>query len=60
MATSRSAVVTKLVAVNDQIVDSFTATSVKVLAEAPNMAVASIFQSQAHSLGIVYANAAAA
>lgn len=50
---------TQPVTVNDQIVDSVTATSVKVLAESPSMAMGSIFQSQAHSLGIVYANAAA-
>ncbi|ALN85230.1 killing trait family protein [Lysobacter capsici] len=52
MAASRSAVATKPVAVNDQVVDSLTIVSAKLLAESPSMALGSIFQSQAHSLGI--------
>jgi hypothetical protein len=58
MAISRSAVATKPVTVNDKVVDSvtITITSVKALVDAPSMALGSIFQRQAHSLGIVHAN----
>lgn len=56
MLIFRSAVATKPVTINDKVVDSVTITSGKVLVEAPSMALGSIFQRQAHSLGIVHAN----
>lgn len=47
-------------AVNDQITDSVTQANVKVLGDAPAMAMGSIFQSLAHSTGILYENAVGA
>jgi len=44
-------------AVNDQITDSVTQANVKVTGEAPAMALASLYQSMAQSLGIAFANA---
>ncbi|ARJ67660.1 RebB like protein [Magnetospirillum sp. ME-1] len=46
--------------VNPQITDAVTQTNVKVLGEAPAMAMASIYQSMAHSTGLMYQNAVAA
>ncbi len=43
--------------VNGQITDAVTQTNVKVVAEAPAMAMGAIFQSLAHSTGILYENA---
>lgn len=43
--------------VNDQITDSVTQANVKVLGDAPAMAMGAIFQSLAHSTGILYENA---
>lgn len=47
-------------AVNDQITDAVTQTNVKVIGEAPAMAMGTIYQSMAHSSGILFANAVAA
>ena len=47
-------------AVNDQITDAVTQSNVKVLGEAPTMAMGAIYQSLAHSTGILYENATAA
>ena len=44
-------------AVNGQITDAVTQTNVKVLGDAPAMAMGTIFQSLAHSTGILYENA---
>ncbi len=44
-------------AVNGQITDAVTQTNVKVLGDAPAMAMGTIFQSVAHSTGILYENA---
>lgn len=44
-------------AVNDQITDAITQTNVKVLGEAPAFAMGSIYQSMAHSTGILFENA---
>ncbi|MGO1119702.1 RebB family R body protein [Rhodovibrionaceae bacterium A322] len=44
-------------AVNDQITDSVTQANVKVLGDAPAMSMGSIYQSLAHSTGILYENA---
>ncbi|OQS30743.1 RebB family R body protein [Chromobacterium violaceum] len=44
-------------AVNDQITDAVTQTNVKVLAEAPAMAMGSLFQTASHSTGILFENA---
>jgi hypothetical protein len=44
-------------AVNGQITDAVTQTNVKVVGEAPAMAMGAIFQSLAHSTGILYENA---
>jgi hypothetical protein len=43
--------------VNGQITDAVTQANVKVLGDAPAMAMGSIFQSLAHSTGILYENA---
>ncbi|MCK9397217.1 MAG: RebB family R body protein [Methylobacter sp.] len=47
-------------AVNDQITDAVTQTNVKVLGDAPAMAMGAIYQSLAHSTGILYQNATSA
>jgi hypothetical protein len=46
--------------VNGQITDAVTQQSVQVLASAPAMAMGSIYQSSAHSIGILYQNSVAA
>jgi hypothetical protein len=46
--------------VNGQITDAVTQANVKVLGDAPAMALAAIFQSLAHSTGILYENATSA
>lgn len=46
--------------VNGQITDAVTQTNVKVLGEAPAMAMGAIYQSLAHSTGILYENATSA
>jgi hypothetical protein len=43
--------------VNGQITDSVTQANVKVLGDAPAMAMGSIYQSMAHSTGILFENA---
>ncbi|WP_199153892.1 RebB family R body protein [Chromobacterium sp. ASV23] len=47
-------------AVNDQITDAVTQSNVKVLAEAPAMAMGSIYQTMVHSTGIMFQNAVSA
>lgn len=47
-------------AVNDQVTDAVTQSNVKVIGEAPAFAMGSIYQSLAHSSGILYENAVAA
>ncbi len=47
-------------AVNAQITDAATQTNVKVLAESPAMAMGSIYQTMAHSTGILFENAVSA
>ncbi|WP_017907341.1 RebB family R body protein [Xanthomonas sp. SHU 199] len=47
-------------AVNDQITDAVTQSNVKVIGEAPAFAMASIYQSMAHSTGILFGNAVSA
>lgn len=47
-------------AVNSQITDAVTQSNVKVVGEAPAFAMSAIYQSLAHSTGILYANAVAA
>ncbi|AJC44495.1 RebB family R body protein [Xanthomonas sacchari] len=47
-------------AVNNQITDAVTQSNVKVIGEAPAFAMGSIYQSLAHSSGILYENAVAA
>ena len=44
--------------VNGQITDAVTQANVKVLGDAPAMAMGAIYQSLAHSTGILYENAA--
>ncbi|WP_199099729.1 RebB family R body protein [Dyella sp. ASV21] len=46
--------------VNSQITDAVTQANVKVVAEAPAMAMGSIYQTMAHSTGILFENAVAA
>ncbi|MGX5686757.1 RebB family R body protein [Chryseobacterium cucumeris] len=43
--------------VNEQITDAVTQSNVKVVAESPAMAMANIYQSAAHSTGILFENA---
>jgi len=45
--------------VNDQITDAVTQTNVKVLAEAPAQALATLYQTMAHSIGLSMQNAVA-
>lgn len=45
---------------NGQITDAVTQTNVKVMGEAPSMAMGAIYQSLAHSTGILYENATSA
>jgi hypothetical protein len=47
-------------AVNSQITDAVTQTNVKVLAESPAMAMGSLYQAAAHSLGVAFENAVTA
>jgi Killing trait len=47
-------------AVNDQVTDAITQTNVKVLGEAPAMAMGSLYQSLAHAAGISAENAVTA
>lgn len=44
-------------AVNGQITDAVTQANVKVVGEAPAMAMGSLYQSAAHSLGLMFENA---
>jgi hypothetical protein len=46
--------------VNDQITDAVTQSNVKVLGDAPAYAMGALFQSLAHSTGILYENATSA
>ncbi|TKC86032.1 R body protein RebB-like protein [Trinickia terrae] len=46
--------------VNDQITDAVTQSNVKVLGEAPAMAMGTIYQTMAHSTGILFENAVSA
>lgn len=46
--------------VNPQITDAVTQSNVKVLAEAPAMAMGALYQTMSHSLGILMENAVAA
>jgi hypothetical protein len=46
--------------VNDQITDAVTQSNVKVLGDAPAMAMGTIYQSLAHSTGILFENATGA
>ncbi|BEV06230.1 RebB family R body protein [Chryseobacterium gambrini] len=43
--------------VNDQITDAVTQANVKVLGEAPAMAMGNLYQAMAHSTGILFQNA---
>lgn len=43
--------------VNDQITDAVTQANVKVLGDAPAMAMGSVYQAMAHSTGILFENA---
>jgi hypothetical protein len=47
-------------AVNNQITDAVTQSNVKVIGEAPAMAMGSIYQTMAHSTGILFENAVSA
>ncbi len=58
--TSTAAGAATPTAVNSQITDAVTQTNVKVLAESPAMAMGSIFQTMAHSTGILFENAISA
>ncbi len=44
-------------AVNDQITDAVTQSNVKVIGEAPAMAMGTIYQTMSHSTGILFENA---
>lgn len=46
--------------VNDQITDAVTQANVKVLGEAPAMAMGNLYQAMAHSTGILFQNAVSA
>ncbi len=51
---------TASLAVNPQVTDAVTQSNVKVIGEAPAMAMGSIYQTMAHSTGILFQNAVAA
>nr|WP_228413988.1 RebB family R body protein [Chryseobacterium sp. CH21] len=46
--------------VNEQITDAVTQSNVKVVAESPAMAIANVYQTAAHSTGIMFENAVSA
>ncbi|TRX74970.1 RebB family R body protein [Pseudomonas mangiferae] len=46
--------------VNEQVTDAVTQSNVKVVGEAPAMAMGSIYQTMAHSTGILFQNAVSA
>jgi hypothetical protein len=46
--------------VNDQVTDGVTQSNVKVIGEAPAMALGSLYQTMAHSTGVLFENAVAA
>jgi len=46
--------------VNEQVTDAVTQTNVKVVAEAPAMAMGTIYQSMGHSIGILFQNSVSA
>ena len=46
--------------VNDQITDAVTQANIKVLGEAPAMAMGNLYQAMAHSTGILFQNAVSA
>ncbi len=46
--------------VNNQITDAVTQSNVKVIGEAPAMAMGSVYQTMAHSTGILFENAVSA
>ncbi|GHU11701.1 RebB protein [Betaproteobacteria bacterium] len=46
--------------VNNQVTDAVTQSNVKVIGEAPAIAVGSLFQTMAHSTGVLFENATAA
>ncbi len=48
------------ITVNPQITDAVTQSNVKVIAEAPAMALANVYQAMAHSTGILFENAVTA
>ncbi len=50
----------RITPVNSRITDAVTQSNISVLANAPAMAMGTIYQSSAHSIGILYANATAA
>jgi hypothetical protein len=47
-------------AVNDQVTDAVTQSNVKVVGEAPAMALSNLYQAMAHSTGILFENAVSA
>jgi hypothetical protein len=56
----RSLIMAFPTAVNDQVTDAVTQSNVKVLGDAPAFAMGAIYQSLAHSTGILYQNATSA
>lgn len=46
-------------AVNNQITDAVTQSNISVMASAPSVAMGSLYQSMAHSLGLAYENSVA-
>nr|WP_262689416.1 RebB family R body protein [Kordiimonas aestuarii] len=46
--------------VNDQITDSVTQSNVKVVGEAPAMAMGSLYQAMSHATGVMFENAVSA
>jgi hypothetical protein len=47
-------------ALNDQVTDAVTQSNVKVIGEAPAMALGNLYQTMAHSTGILFENAVSA
>ncbi|WP_298515651.1 RebB family R body protein [uncultured Kordia sp.] len=56
MATSKKTTPEEKIVTSSQITDAVTQTNVKVVSETPAMAIGNVYQTAAHSLGLLYEN----
>ncbi|SDG82135.1 Killing trait domain-containing protein [Pedobacter terrae] len=54
---NQSAAETRSASINEQVTDAVTQSNVKVVAEAPPVALGNVYQTAAHSTGIMFQNA---